>query len=135
MNMVNSELKYFIKKFAMFCLVIVGLSLLLFDSVLKNHYLQVYPLQLSLIAVMTFLSHLRLMRTAGQNIRKFSTTFLSTMSLKLLVYMVFIIICLVIDRTRAVTFVVTFLILYICFTIFEVIEISDFLKKNQKSSN
>lgn len=133
--MYNKELKYFIKKFAMFCLVVTGLSLLLFDSVLKNHYLDLFPLQLALIATVTLLSHIRLMRTYDQNIRRFSTTFLSTMSLKLLVYMVFIIICLVIDRNRAVTFVVTFLVLYVSFTIFEVIEISDFLKKNQKSSN
>lgn len=133
--MYNKELKYFIKKFAMFCLVVTGLSLLLFDSVLKNHYLDLFPVQLALIATVTLLSHIRLMRTYDQNIRRFNTTFLSTMSLKLLVYMVFIIICLVIDRSRAVTFVVTFLVLYVSFTIFEVIEISDFLKKNQKSSN
>jgi hypothetical protein len=133
--MINKDLRFFLKKFLLFCLVLTGMSLLLFDTVLKEMYLKIFPVQFALVAAVTFLSHLRLMKSFDQNIRKFSTTFLSTMSVKLFIYMVFIIICLLIDRSHAVNFVLTFLILYLCFTTFEVIEISDFLKKNQKSSN
>ncbi len=133
--MINNDLRFFIKKFVLFCLVLTGMSLLLFDLVLKDLYLKIYPVQFALVALVTFLSHLRLMKSFDQNIRRFSTTFLSTMSVKLLIYMVFIIIYLLIDRTRAINFVLTFLVLYLCFTTFEVIQISDFLKKNKKSSN
>lgn len=133
--MMNKDVQFFLKKFILFCLVLISMSLLLFDTVLKDMYLKIYPLQFAVVAVVTFLSHLRLMKSFDQNIRKFSTTFLSTMSVKLFVYMVFIIICLLIDRSHAVIFVLTFLVLYLCFTTFEVIQISDFLKKNQKSSN
>lgn len=133
--MMNKDLLFFLKKFILFCLVLTGMSLILYGSVLKGVYLKIFPVQFALVAGVTFLSHLRLMKSFDQNIRKFSTTFLSTMSLKLFIYMVFIIICLLVDRTQAVNFVLTFLALYLCFTTFEVIEISDFLKKNQKSSN
>ncbi len=133
--MINKDIRLFIKKFLLFCLVLIGMSLLLFDSALKLFYLKIFPLQFAIVALVTFLSHLRLMKSFDQNIRNFSTTFLATMSVKLFIYMAFILVCLVIDRSQAVNFVLTFLSLYLCFTTFEVIQISDFLKKNKKSSN
>ncbi len=133
--MMISERSYFLKKALLLCLVVIGLSLLLYDSVLKGYYLKIYPLQVALVFVVTVISHLRLMHAVQQNARKFSTTFLSVMSIKLFIYLIFILVCLLIDRTNAVNFVLTFLILYMIFTIFEVIEISNFLKKNPNSSN
>jgi hypothetical protein len=57
------------------------------------------------------------------------------MSIKLLLYLIFILICLLIDRSKAINFVVTFLVLYVCFTTFEVNKISKFLKKSTNSLN
>lgn len=133
--MMISERSYFLKKTLLLCLVVTGLSLLLFDTVLKGYYLKIYPLQVAVVTLVTVISHLRLMTAVQQNARKFSTTFLSVMSIKLFIYLVFILVCLLIDRTNAVNFVLTFLILYAIFTIFEVTEISNFLKKNPNSSN
>lgn len=133
--MISTEKRFFYKKATLFCLVLIGLSLLLFDSVLKDFYLNYYPLQFGVIALVTFLSHLKLMNSLEKNARRFNTTFLAVMSVKLLIYLIFIIVCLLLDRTRAINFVVTFMILYFIFTVFEVIEISNFLKKNQNSSN
>ena len=130
-----SERKYFLKKALLLCLVVTGLSLLLFDSVLKGYYLKIFPLQVAVVSLVTVISHLRLMSAVQQNARKFSTTFLAVMSIKLFIYIIFILVCLLIDRTHAVNFVATFLILYAIFTIFEVTEISNFLKKNPNSSN
>jgi hypothetical protein len=60
---------------------------------------------------------------------------LAIMSIKLFLYIIFILVCLLIDRSRAIDFVITFLILYVFFTIYEVIEISNFLRKNTNSLN
>jgi hypothetical protein len=133
--MISSEKRFFYKKALLFCLVLIGLSLLLFDSVLKDFYNRLFPVQFGLIALVTFFSHLKLMNAIEQNARRFSTTFLATMSMRLFIYATFIVICLLIDRTRAISFVISFMILYFIFTIFEVIEISNFLRKNQNSSN
>lgn len=133
--MINKEKRFFLKKALLFCLVLIGLSLVLYDTVLKDFYMNIYPLQFAVIALVTVISHLRLMNSFQLNTRRFNTTFLSVMSIKLFIYLVFILVCLLIDRTSAVNFVITFLILYLGFTIFEVIEISNFLKKNPKSSN
>ena len=133
--MISKEKRFFLKKALLFCLVLIGVSLLLYDTLLKEYYLKVFPLQFGIIALITLLSHLKLMGASERNPRKFSTTYLSIMSVRLLIYLVFILVCLLIDRTNAVNFVVTFLVLYLAFTIFEVIEISNFLKKNPNSSN
>jgi len=133
--MINKEILFFLKKMLLLCLVIIGLSLLLFDSVLKGYYLKIYPLQIAVIALVTIFSHIKLMKAFQQNARRFNTTFLSIMSIKLFIYLIFILVCLLIDRTNAINFVLTFLVLYTIFTIFEVVEISNFIKKNLNSSN
>ncbi len=133
--MISKEIRFFLKKALLFSLVLVGISLLLYDTLLKEFYLKAFPIQFGIVALMTVFSHLKLMNASERNPRKFSTTFLSIMSLRLFVYLVFILVCLLIDRTNAINFVVTFLVLYLAFTIFEVIEISNFLKKNPNSSN
>lgn len=133
--MINNEKRFFLKKALLFCLVLIGLSLILYDTVLKEFYLKMFPLQFSIVALVTVISHLRLMNSFQLNNRRFNTTFLSVMSIKLFIYLVFILVCLLIDRTSAVNFVITFLVLYLGFTIFEVIEISNFLQKKSKSSN
>ncbi len=133
--MMKTERHFFLKKLLLFCLVLIGLSLILYDSILKDFYMKVYPLQFTLIALVTLLSHLKLMNAYQLNARRFSTTFLSVTAIKLFIYLMFMIIYLLIDRSKAVNFVLTFLVLYLCFTIFEVFEISNFLKKKPKSSN
>ncbi len=133
--MISKEKRLFLKRALFFCLVLIGISLLLFDTMLKEFYLKIFPLQFGVVALITVFSHLNLMNASQQNPRRFSTTYLSTMSIRLFIYLVFMMICLLIDRTRAVDFVVTFLVLYLAFTIFEVVEISNFLKKNPNSSN
>ena len=131
----NTERQVFLQKVFYLCLSISGMALLLYQSILKGYYLSIFPLQFAVVILVTVVSHLRLMTSVEQNARRFSTTFLSVMSAKLFIYLFFILICLLIDRSNAINFVVTFLLLYLIFTIFEVIEISNFFKKNQNSSN
>jgi L-asparagine transporter-like permease len=102
---------------------------------LKDFYLNIFPIQFAVISLVTILSHLRLMNAVRLNVMRFNTTYLAIMSIKLFLYIIFILVCLLIDRSRAIDFVITFLILYVFFTIYEVIEISNFLRKNTNSLN
>jgi L-asparagine transporter-like permease len=133
--MISNEKRNFLKNVLVYCLALTVLSTLLFTTILKGYYLKLFPLQFAVIALVTILSHLRLMNAIQLNARRFNTTFLALMSVKLLFYLIFILICLLIDRSNAINFVVTFLILYVCFTIFEVNKISKFLKKSTNSLN
>lgn len=133
--MISKEKQYFLKKIIALCLIISILSIILFSTVLKAYYLNAFPFQVGIIALVTIFSHLKLMNAQKKNARGFSTVFLSTMSMKLFVYLVFILVSLIIDKSKAINFVLTFFILYLLFTSFEVNEITNFLKKNQNSSN
>ena len=114
----NTERQIFLKKIFYLCLSISGMAILLYQSVLKGYYLSIFPLQFAVVILVTVISHLRLMTSVEQNARRFSTTFLSVMSAKLFIYLFFLLICLLVDRSNAINFVVTFLLMYLIFTIF-----------------
>jgi hypothetical protein len=133
--MIPNEKSNFLKNVLVFCLVLTFVSTLLFTTILKEYYLKLFPVQVAVIALVTVLSHIRLMNAIQLNVRRFNTAFLALMSIKLLLYLIFILICLLIDRSKAINFVVTFLVLYVCFTTFEVNKISKFLKKSTNSLN
>lgn len=127
--MTNIETRLFLKKMLLFCLVLTGASLLLFDTFLKAYYISIFPVQFGLIAVVTTISHLRLLKSSTLKASGFNQAYLSTMALKLLIYLTFVVVCLLIDKTEAIIFVINFLLLYLLFTIFEVNQILNFLKK------
>ncbi len=133
--MISTEKRIFLRHTLWFCLVLAGISLLLFTTVLKKYYLNIFPIQFAVIALITVFSHIRLMNAVRLNVLKFNTAYLAIMSIKLFMYFVFILICLLLNRSNAIDVVVPFLVLYIFYTIFEVVEISTFLKKNTNSSN
>ena len=133
--MISTEKRLFVRKALILCLLLSAVSLIIFLTFLRSYYLTIFPFQIGIIALVTIFSHLKLMDARQKNARGFSTVFLSTMMIKLLIYMAFILGYLLVDKTNAINFVLTFFVLYLVFTAFEVREISIFLKKNQNSSN
>jgi hypothetical protein len=133
--MISTEKKMFLKSALLFCLTLIIVSTLLFTTILKAFYLTMFPVQFAVIGLVTILSHIRLMNAMAYNVRRFNTTFLGLMSVKLFLYLIFILVCLLIDRSKAINFVVSFLVLYVLFTIFEVNKISKFLRKSTNSIN
>ena len=119
----------FVIKISLFTLTIILISAVLFLTVLKMVYLAIFPFQLLLIATVTTIGHLWVIRAADQNPMKFTTAFMASVTLKLLVYLFFMLIYLLIDHSQAISFVLTFIVLYISFTIFEVIQVLKFIKK------
>ena len=119
----------FIVKICLFALTIFAISSVLFYTVLDTIHLAVFPYQLLLIAAVTTIGHLWVIRAADQNTMKFTTAFMASVTLKLLIYLFFMLIYLWIDRSQVIPFVLSFMILYILFAIFEVTQILNFIKK------
>jgi hypothetical protein len=126
---IETEKKQFIRKFIVFSLVLIAIAAILFSTILKAFYVRLFPLQLLLIGSLTLYSHLRLIKACEENIRRFSTVFMLSVTVKLMAYLSFLLICLLIDHSNALSFVLTFFVLYVCFTVFEVIQVLNFLKK------
>jgi len=121
--------KSFIVKITIFTLITIAISTALFSTILGPLHFGFYPYQIFLIAIVTTFGHLWVLKATGLNTRKFTTTFMASVTFKLLIYLTFMLVYLMIDHSQVITFVLTFFILYIIFTIFEVIQVLDFIKK------
>ncbi len=119
----------FIVKMLIFTAIIFFIASVLFSTVLKTHYLSAFPYMILLIATVTTIGHLWVVKASGQNAMKFTTAFMASVSLKLMVYLFFMLIYLMIDRSQVIPFVLTFITFYISFTVFEVIQVLGFIKK------
>ena len=121
--------KKFVIKICLFTIIIFVIGSALFSTVLKMFYLPVFPFQVLLIAAVTAIGHLWIIRASEQNTIKFTTAFMGSATLKLMVYLFFMLIYLWNDHSNAISFVLTFMILYLIFTVFEVMEVLRFIKK------
>lgn len=119
----------FIIKIGLLTLIIFVIAMVLFSTVLKPFYLAVFPVQLLLIALVTTAGHLWIIKSSKENTLKFTTAFMGSATLKLMIYLFFILIYLWTDRSQVIPFTLTFMILYILYTIFEVVEVLSFIKK------
>ena len=121
--------RQFIIRILVFTTIIFVVASALFMTVLETWYLASYPYLLLFIASITTIGHLWIVRASGQNSRKFNTAYMGAVTLKLMVYLTFMLAYLLIDRSQAITFVLTFVTFYILFTGFEVIQVLNAIKK------
>jgi hypothetical protein len=112
-------------------LIITALGYGLFLFLIPQHYFPYFPVIPSFLLVVTFLVHVYLIRSSENNPRKFTAKYLGAMGLKMLIYLVFLVIFLFIDVVHAIPFLVSFLVTYAAFTMYEVISILNFLKKDK----
>ncbi len=119
----------FLLKISVFTLIIIVISVALFSTILKTYYFKAFVIQVMLITVVTTVGHLLVAKAVKKNIRKFTTAYMASVTLKLVVYLIYLLLSLLIDHTGVVQFVLTFLVLYLFYTIFEVVEVLRFLKK------
>jgi hypothetical protein len=125
----SEAFRKFIFKILIFTVLIFGVGSILFATILKNYYFNVFPYLILLIATVTTIGHLWVVKASGANTMKFTTAFMASVTLKLMVYLFFMLIYLLIDRTQVISFVLTFITLYILFTVYEVIQVLGFIKK------
>jgi F0F1-type ATP synthase assembly protein I len=73
--------------------------------------------------------HVYLVRASRNDARKFTSKYLGAMGVKLFIYIVFLAVFLALDTEHAVPFLVSFLVCYAVFTLFEVIAILKHLRR------
>lgn len=125
--------RQFLLKIIILSLLLWAISVALFSTVLKTWQFAAYPYQILLIALVTTTGHLWIVKAAGENTRRFTTAFMASVTLKLMVYLTFMLVYLLYDHSQVIPFVLTFIAFYIAFTIFEVIAVLNVIKINQKS--
>jgi len=120
--------KHFLLKITLLSIIVLAMATALFSTFLKSLQFNAYPFQVLLIALVTTIGHLWVVKAAGQNSRKFTTAFMASVTLKLMVYLTFMLVYLLFDHSKVIPFVLTFIVLYVAFTIFEVVQVLNIIK-------
>lgn len=119
-------------KNAIFTFVIAIISLTLFKTVFPDYYLPVFWVILFGMALFTVILHIILIKLTSSNILKFSNRFILITGIKMIVFLFVIVSYSFLNTHQAVPFLIMFLVLYILYSIFEVVLILPFFKKQTK---
>lgn len=110
--------KIFIRIFLFSCVILI-IAYSLFFTLLKPFYLQVFPFLILFFIISTLSIHAILLKTGSGRPARFSAFFMGSITLKLFLYSIFMIIYILADKENAVVFLITFFILYLFYTVFE----------------
>lgn len=95
-----------------------------------------YPFILVFFFSFTLLQHRYIFRSGAEKLSKFANRFMMLTFLKLALYLFIILFYVVlINQDDAIPFLITFLTIYICFTVFEVIEMLRASRQQGKNVN
>jgi len=131
----NNHLKKFIKRGIIIFLILFITGFFLFITILREYFSFSFPVLLLVIFLITILFHRYLIRSVGESNRKFPAKFLGATGIKMGLYMILIIIYVILDRENAVPFLLVFMIVYLIFTIFEVVSVLNYLRIHKKVSS
>ncbi len=116
-------------------IVLSVLAFILFYFVLQQYYLQIFPVMILFFIFTNIAIHYILTKAGNKNIRQFSTYFMASIGLKLLVYMMFIITYVLMNRANATNFVIQFFALYLVYTIYETQSMSKTVRNKHNSND
>ncbi len=122
----------FIKTTTITTIIMVVVSIIVFTNISPWYYPPVFPYLLAFFVIATLLVYHFMLKSLENRPARFVNVFLLTTMLKLLVYMIFMVIYALLNREFARPFIVSFFILYIVYTILEVVSI---LKVNKLAGN
>lgn len=102
---------------------------IIFSTVLSEYYVSIFWMLLGLIAILTAIFHYSIVQIQEKQPARFATRFMMVTGLKMMIYLVVITAYAFLNPDKAKTFLISFLILYLVYTVFEVILIVRYLKK------
>jgi len=122
----------FLRTLVVVTLIVIALSFVIFSIIPAQHYPSVYPFLLAFFFIATLVVYHFMLRALEKRPARFVNIFLLTTMLKLLLFMVVMVVYALLNREVARPFVVSFFLLYIIYTVMEVISI---LKVNKELWN
>lgn len=122
--------KFFIS-LSVYSLVLILAGFIAFSHLLPGYTPAIVPFVLICLMyyVITLIVHYILIKSKEKKARSFISDFIATTFIKLLAYLLILVICILLNRENAMVFGITFLILYLFYTVFETIAIIKFFKK------
>jgi len=121
--------KKFIYVEIIFTTIVSAIALLLFKTVLSAFYLPVFWFLIGIITLLTTAFHYSIIQIQDKGASKFANRFMMVSGIKMIIYLVLITSYSFLFPEKAKVFLITFFILYMLYTAFEVFYIVKHLKK------
>ena len=126
-------LKKYLKKVLIFSILIGLIAFILYSTLLKEYYLPVFPYLFLFFILINISVHWFMMSAGKKRPATFSAYYMGTVSLKLFIYLIFLVIYVLADKKNAAVFIVSFFILYVLFSVFETVALLKDFKKQEIS--
>lgn len=127
----GETLKKFLVKLIIYTLTISMLAFVNYFVLPTNYITPSLPYLIPFFFLVTFFIHRMLVKSAEKNFSSFTRTYMLAATAKLLIYFTFVIVYALTHKEDAIAFIITFFILYLLYTLFEVVELNK-LKNNTK---
>lgn len=121
-------IKKFIINTLVFSIVIAIISAAIFYFVIPQFYLPLFPFLILFFVIVTIGVHIVLTKAGKKTIRQFSTFHMGSVTVKLFIYLIFLVAYALSNKEQAIPFIITFFILYVLFTFFETYSLLNSLK-------
>ena len=109
---------------------ILGLiAFVLFQTILKDYYLPVFWILFGIITVFTAVFHYSVLLVSEKETSKFTSKFMIVSGIKMIIYLIIIVYYAFSFPDKARIFLISFFVLYLLYTVFEVILIVNYFKK------
>ena len=125
-------MKNFILKSTLLTIIVFVLGAIAYSTVFEQFFLIVLPVLLIFFFVVTNLVHAYLLRIAGNSSARFTSQYMAISFMKMFFYLAVAIIYAIINKDEAKIFLINFLLLYVVYTTFEVIEFSKVVRQINK---
>jgi hypothetical protein len=122
-------MKQFLIKSTILTLVIFILGSIVYSTLLKSFYISVLPYTVLFFYLTTNLVHAYLLRVSGISGSRFSSQYMAVSFLKMFFYLAVAVVYIILDRENAKPFIAVFLLLYVAYTVFEVVEFLKVVKQ------
>ncbi len=125
-------MKSFIIKSTFLTIIVLLLGAIVYSTAFNPFYLSVLPVVLLFYYITTNLVHAYLLKIAGKSGSRFTSQYMATSFIKMFFYLAVAIFYVIINKEDARIFLVNYLLLYVVYTTFEVIEISKVVRQMNK---
>lgn len=125
-------MKSFVIKSSILTLIVILLGAVIYSTLLKPFYLAILPLAVALFYIGTNLVHAYLLKISLSSGSRFTSHYMAASFSKMFFYLAVAIVYAFINKEDAKIFLLNFLLLYIVYTTFEVVEFSKIVRQKNK---
>ena len=125
-------MKSFVTKSSVLTAIVFILGAVLYSTLLKPFYLNILPAILALFFVVTNLVHAYLLKISVGSGARFTSHYMAVSFIKMFFYLAFAIVYAFLNKEGVKIFLINFLLLYVLYTTFEVVEFSRVVRQKNK---